>query len=126
MNLVPLTVPFSYTPSANASQRMSEFPPFRAVDEMITTFLLICFFLSEFFDDFCRDARDKGMRGHIFRDYRASTDDCTFADYHAGADCDPSAKPDLVADFHRLWNHPTAFLRVGIVVQCGDDRLRAD
>lgn len=36
----------AFAPSANASQRMSEFPPLRGEDEMINTFRLMRWFLS--------------------------------------------------------------------------------
>ena len=78
------------------------------------------------FDDFCRHAGDDGARRDVLRHYRACADDRAFANRHAWANRHPRAEPNLVADFDWLREHSAALVGIGIVVQCRDDRLRAD
>ena len=77
-------------------------------------------------DNLFRDASNDGAGRNVLRHDRPRADYRAFADRHARTDRHARAQPDLVANFYRLGNHPAALLRVGIVVQCRDDRLRAD
>lgn len=79
-------------------------------------------------DDFCGNAADQGVVGHVLRDHGAGCHHYVVADGHAGQDGDVAADPHVIVDAHGLGQgviFPAALGRKR-VPDGGDQRVRAN